>query len=278
MLTQFSALALGLFSSAGLAAQLALGAGAEYTRGDYGTAESTSQWVVPVSAAVQAGRWQLGARVPFVSVEGTVNSEVGGLGAHAGGAGAGSGSGAGSGTLRQRTAVESQSGLGDTVLDASFTAVKAERFELDVGAGAKLVTADRNDDLITTGSADYFARLDAFALAGRANLTASLAWTRKGDIHVRDDTGVWTSLDVDDPLAATAGASFPAGAPTRAGAELYWRQGLYAGADAATEARAFVTHRAGALRVRFYALAGFSDASPDFGAGVALSRTWGGAP
>lgn len=257
------------------------GVGLEYSQGDYGTAETSSQWLLSLNAGLRTGPWLFDVVVPFLSADGTVNRETGAVGTGNGGAGnGGSGPGAGgpgggsAGTLR--TVSETQSGLGDVVIGGALNVLPEDAgVGIDVGLRAKLVTADRSNDLLTTGHEDYLAHVDAYGTAGRARLAASIAYTRKGDIDLRDDTGTLTQLDPDDPLSLSLSAAFPAGAPTRYGAGYYWRQKLFDDADPASEATLFAVHRGErGWRLRGYGVFGFSDASPDWGLGASVSRDW----
>lgn len=258
------------------------GAGLEFSQGDYGTTETSSQWLLSLSAGLRTGPWLFDVVVPFVSTDGTVNRETGAVGTGNGGsANGGGGSGGGSGpgggvegTLR--TVSETQSGLGDVVIGGALNVLPEDGgIGVDVGLRAKLVTADRSNDLLTTGHEDYLAHVDAYGTAGQARLAASIAYTRKGDIALRDDSGTLTRLDPDDPLSLSVSAAFPAQAPTRFGAGYYWRQKLFDDADPASEATLFVVHRSSrGWRLRGYTVFGFSDASPDWGLGASVSRDW----
>lgn len=225
---------------------------------------------MPLQLAASGRRWRVDARVPYARADGTVSRDSGSLGGESAVPGPG-GPGGGAG-IGQRTEPVVQSGLGDTVLGAAWTVLARDSgLELDLGVRAKLVTADRDDDLLTTGNPDYTFQAGLFAPAGRARFAGTLGWTRKGDLRVRDDSGAWTELDAEDPLSATVGLAFPAGAPVQWGADVYWREPLLADADAALELTAFLVRRGPRARMSVYVLAGFTDASPEFGAGIAFS-------
>lgn len=255
------------------------GATSEFSEGDYGSAETSRQWLLSLSAGMQTGRWLFDLVVPFVSADGTVNRETGALGAGYGGPGGGDGPGPGEPGGNQgslRTVSQTQSGIGDTVIGAAFNVLPEQTgVGVDLGLRAKLVTADRSNDLLTTGHEDYSAHVDVYGTADRVRLAGSLAYMRKGDIDLRDDGETLTTVNPDDPLSLHLSAAFPASAPTRIGVAYDWRQELFADADPASEAALFAVHRNDlGWRIRGYAVFGFSDASPDWAAGVGVSRDW----
>jgi len=94
---------------------------------------------------------------------------------------------------------------------------------VDVGTKAKLVTADKSNDLLTTGKNDYSLLVDAQYPFGDTTLFATVGWTKKGD-----------------PVS---------------------------------EATVFVERKfADSYKLQAYVVRGFSDASPDLGAGLTLSK------
>jgi hypothetical protein len=248
--------------------------GAEYSEGKYGASDTTSEWRIPFSLDYQYQALTLGLSVPYVSTKGTVNSQVGGLGqSETSGKGQGQNQGQGGGSLR--TVSQSQSGLGDTVISAFLDlSPPSSEFGLDAGVKAKLVTASRDNDLITTGNPDYSLQVDAYGNLAQARVIGSLGWTLKGDIRVRDDAGTFYTENPNNPWYASIGLTYPAKGATRVGISYDWRQALFSDADAASEATLFLQHRSGNWRVNGYTFAGFSNASPDWGIGIGLSRYW----
>lgn len=245
----------------------------EVSEGDYGGSETSTQWLLALSGGVRTDRWLFDVVIPLISAEGTVNRETGGLGSRFGQS---SGQGVGN-PGAARTTSESQTGLGDVVVGAAFTVLREldTNVGLDIGARAKLVTANRSDDLLTTGHEDYSVHLTGYGTAGRARLSGSVAYTWKGDVDVRDDEETIARVDADDPLSALLSAAYPVNAATRLGVSYYWRERLFDGSDAASESTLFVVRQAARnWQFRGSATVGFSDSSPEWAAGMSVSRGW----
>jgi len=80
--------------------------------------------------------------------------------------------------------------------------------------------------------------------------------------------GTNARYQLEDGLYASAGASFVVVEGTALGLSLDWRSRIQRNADNATEGTVFIAHNVNARwKLVGYALAGFTDASPDFGFG-----------
>lgn len=236
-------------------AELSLTTGFDYSSGKYDSTRSTKVWEVPVMLKYETAPWTFTAYVPYVHVDGVANPEVGGTVTSVG---------------------ETQSGIGDTVVGASYELFpRGGDFGVDIGVRAKLVTADRNKDLLTTGNPDYTLQTNAYTRVAGGMLLATLGWTQKGDIRVQDSQQQFTTLNPRDPWSVGLTYSFPLDEATRVGVAYDWRQALFSDTDNVSEASLLLSHRwSRNWRVQGYLLTGFSDASPDWGGGAFVTYLW----
>lgn len=244
------------------AAQLALGAGLEFETGRYGKAESTVETSIPLRAAWSAGRWRLQADLPLVTrVEGVASAlareEVEEEEA---------------GALLPAPRSRSQSGAGDLTLSAWYSLPKpaAARTEVALGARLKTPVAAAERCLLTNGATDLSLEARLKRPLGLVDASATVGWTRRGDPLRRDAEcrPIGGRTDLRNPLYLSLGAELPLRRGLALAAEYEYRQRLRAGADPKSEAQLGVVIGGGAREVSAYVLTGFSDASPDFGAGV----------
>ncbi|MCK7581957.1 MAG: hypothetical protein MZV65_44290 [Chromatiales bacterium] len=142
-----SAVAQALGQGAYTGTGLTVTTGVDYSEGEYNTGSSDNwTWVVPVIVKYETGPVTLKLNVPYVRTKG-VNREVG---------------------IAQVAASETQSGLGDTVGSVFYSLLDPSKavVGLDLGLKVKFVTADKDDDLITTGNMDYSLQADAYKAFG----------------------------------------------------------------------------------------------------------------
>ena len=228
------------------APQVSAGVGAYYLTGDYGSsAGDTDIWYVPFSLRWKSQRWTLKATVPWVRVSGP-GSAVPGVGGVSKG-----------GTRR------TESGLGDTILSASWLALydRQSRSGLRLKGKLKLDTADEDKGL-GTGSNDFTAAVEGFRTTGRTTLFGSLGYRWMGDSDVYDLRNAWLG---------TAGFQTQLAPRTSAGASVYLRQKISRTGSPRRELNGFVTHRlTDTVRVQGYGIVGFADGSPDWGLGASL--------
>lgn len=217
-----------------------VGVGLDYSEGDYGERETSTTWQVPVTVRHESGPLTLKLSVPYVRSSGV----------------------AAAGGDRRSDTRKTQSGLGDVTAGAMYTAFydSAARFGIDVGGKVKFATASESKELLTTGENDYSLQLDAYKAIGATTLFGGFGWTKKGDPG---------GVNFRDPWFANVGFSNKLSDANSWGATYDYRQKLTAGGDPISEAMLFFAHRyAKAWRMQAYAVAGFSDASPDVGVGA----------
>lgn len=259
-------MALTLVGSAGAAAaqgDYAIEVGAEFSRGDYGTGSDTDIWSLPITLSYGAESWGWAVSVPWLVVRGTGDVVPSGATVVRPGRGAGGGAGAGGGIPATSARVTTESGLGDMTVRGSVR-LREETDALPwvgLSAKAKLATADETRNL-GTGENDYALQLEL----AKGPLDGYLGYRLLGDPP---------GTDFDNTVYGGVAVSFETGAHTLMGLDFYTEQAALADADDAREASLFFVHRLDAgRRLKGYVLTGFSDASPDWGAGLSLSQSF----
>lgn len=227
--------------------QVSLGLGAYYLTGDYGSARGdTDIWYVPFSLRWKQQRWTFKATIPWVQVSGP-GAAVPGVG------------GVGRGAATRRT----ESGLGDTILQASWLALydRDSRAGLRLKGKLKLDTADEDKGL-GTGSTDFTAAVEGFRSLGAATVFGSIGYRWMGDSDV---------YDLQDAWLGTAGFQNQLTRRTSAGLSVYLRQKISRTGSPRRELNGFVTHRlTDTVRLQGYGIVGFADGSPDWGLGASV--------
>jgi hypothetical protein len=257
-----------------------VGTGFDYSRGSYGFAEDTEVFSVPLLLTYNVEKWVLRASVPYLKIEGPADA-VGTSGA-SGGAGGGGGSSGGLGGIvpglpgstpagstpagvstPARPISNSESGIGDVMLGATrMLGPVIGPVQVDLTARVKLPTADEDKGL-GTGETDYYAQTDFYYAGERFIPFATLGYRFMTDSD---------RYELKNGAYASVGSAYRLGDATRAGASFDWRQKIVEGGDDATEVSVFVAHDFNARwNLILYALTGFTDASPDFGAGGSVS-------
>lgn len=241
--------------------------GADYSSGKYGTPFETEIWDVPLSVGYEANRWSVKLTVPFIDISGA-NDVIPGIGRvknnNPNGRGRGRGNGNGNGGSTPPPVTEtsgSASGLGDVVAQASYGLVRddADQFGLDVTGKVKFGTADENKGL-GTGKNDYSLGLGTYKGFGAWTLFADAGYTKYGSSAYIPLHNGWN---------ADLGAGYKLDDSNTIGAYYYYRQKISDFGYQLSEATAYWNHKFGdSLRLQAYALAGFSDGSPDWGLGA----------
>lgn len=216
-----------------------LSTGVERDTGTYGGSVDIEDLYVPLIASIHNDRVGFRVTVPYLSVKSPVDE-------------------AGDETV-------TESGLGDITLSATlYNVVESPRLGLfvDMLAGVKLGTADVDKGL-GTGETDFTLRADAFKFFGDVTLLASAGYRWRGDPE---------GVDIDDVMLASVGAAYFTASDDMLGLTFDFRESAYAGNDDIEELTAFYSHRFNdSFDLELYALTGFGDSSPDWGAGVRVS-------
>jgi hypothetical protein len=231
-------------------AQLSIGAGAEYTTGDYGGDESVDEVYVPVTATLDWERFALRLTVPYLSVRAPELTTISGPD--------------GQPIVGEGPRV-TESGLGDVLVSATMFDVLASSsgdLVMDLTGKVKLGTADEDQGL-GTGEPDYSVQADVFRFLPRVTLMGTAGYSLRGDPE---------GYDLEDTFYASIGTSYAVAEGVRIGAFYDFRETSVPDSDNLQEISAWASTRMGAHgRAQFYMLAGFGDSSPDWGGGVSFS-------
>jgi hypothetical protein len=242
--------ALGLASRAVAADALSVSAGADYSRGDYGGASKTEIWYFPVMLKYEADPLTLKLTVPYLKITGPSDVVVA----------------AGEPIqLGQDGGRRSESGMGDVIAAATFSVYEnaATGVLIDVTGKFKFATADENKGL-GTGENDQAFQGDVTKSFGATSVFGTLGWKRFGDPP---------GVDFRNPWFASLGSAYRFTADTSGGIMYDYRQRVTARGAHMSEATAFVSHKLTPLsRAQIYLVKGFSDGSPDWGAGALLTK------
>ena len=241
----------GLILAGSAAAQNRVGVGAEFTTGKYGSSESTDTLYIPFVARHESGPVVLKATIPYLRITGPGNV----VGAGDGRITLPGGSGA------RRT----ESGVGDIAASAFYTLSDERKaaFGLDVGVKVKLPTADEAKGL-GTGETDYALQADLFKPLGGVTVFGSLGYRWYGDPP---------GIPLRNVPYGSIGASRSLSQETTLGVAYDFRPRIVTGGSEISEATAFWSQRLpGNWRMQLYGLVGFSDASPDAGAGILVEQ------
>jgi len=253
--------------------QFSLSAGADYSSGKYGTDTTTDIWSVPLTAAYQSDRWTLKLTVPYIHVSGAGNVIPGvgkvnngnpigrGLGHIIGGGGSGGSGGSAA------TSSGSASGLGDVTASAGYQLFTSTDRTAGLGLTGKVKfgTADENKGL-GTGKNDYGLSLDAYKVSGAWTAFGGVGWTKYGSSQY---------IQLQNGFNANIGADYKVGASDNVGAYYYYRERIADTGAAQSELAGYWNHKFNPnLRLQAYALAGFTDGSPDYGVGASVKYSF----
>lgn len=227
-----------------------IGGGAEYTTGEYGGETSIDEVYAPLNLTYDAARVSVRITIPYLSVkapQGTITEGPNGE------------------TLIGEGPLRTESGLGDIVAAATVYDVLSfggGDFALDMTGAVKFGTADENKGL-GTGEEDFSVRADLFRFFDRFTAFGSVGYSVRGDP---------AAVDLNDVFFGSIGGTVQAGRRTRLGLFYDYQESSLPGADALQELSASFSSRLGdSWWTTGYVLAGFSDSSPDWGAGLALT-------
>ena len=217
--------------------------GADYTSGKYGDTETTESASFPLSLKHETGAWTFRASLPFVMTEGVFARDQGGT---------------------TKSGLRNEKGIGDLSLGVSYNLINLPNGTgVDIGAKAKIATADKANTLISSGENDYSGQIDVFRSFTRSSVFATLGYTQKGTP---------SGVTYTNPLYVTLGASLMAAPGHTLGMAWDFRQKLTSAGDPVSEVSAFYSLKLSPTKkMQLYGIRGLSDASPDFGGGVVLT-------
>lgn len=228
-----------------------VGLGFDFSRGDYGFPTDTEVSSFPLEATFATGAWLFRADLPFLRVSGPATVVVGG------------------GSTGRPTS-STETGVGDLSLAATYQfgpviGPVLGPVHLDATARFKVPTAEKTRGL-GTGSADFAGEL----LFSRP--TGALTPFLRVGYRVLGDNALY---QLRDGANLGGGAHYRTSDRTVLTAAFDWRSRLGAREDNSAEAVAALTHDLNRQwQLLGYVLTGFTDASPDFGFGLHLSRRY----
>lgn len=251
-LVLLSATLFGCGAAAGGSLELAVGG--EFTSGKYGGAEKTEIWYVPVTGKYGTGPWLLKLTVPYLRITGPGNI-VGGNGGNGGMVPL---------PTVQNAPIRTASGPGDVVAGVSYAWYEnwVSGVLLDLTGKIKFGTADKEQGL-GTGEDDYSFQGDISKRHGDWTVFAGMGWKEMGNPPEITFKNHWFG---------SLGASYRVSSPTMAGMVYDHREAVVDGGARVSEITAFLSQKVSpGSKIQAYVLRGFSGASPDWGAGMALS-------
>lgn len=240
-------------------------AGFDYSSGTYGTPFNTDIWDVPFSVGYQADRWSAKLTVPWISISGA-SDVIPGIGRVKNNNPHGRGHGRGNSGPTPPPVTEtsgSASGLGDIAAQATYGLVRddADNFGLDLTGKVKFGTASADKGL-GTGQNDYGANLDAYKGFGAWTVFGGAGYMKYGSSQYIVLHNGWNG---------NVGASYKVSNTDTVGTYFYYRQSISDVGFAQRELTGYWDHHFGSRwRLQAYVLGGFSDGSPDWGAGGSL--------
>ena len=260
-----AALALSLCGTVQAGDGVTLATGIDYSSGRYGSDTTTEIFAVPVSATWTHGALTARVSVPWLRVSGDPDV-LPGLGGVDNTNPLGRGRLPLIGDVGQPPATQRErgtaSGVGDVTTTLTWSQPLGAKAGVDVGVNAKIATADEDKGL-GTGANDYGAALDLYRDFGGTVLFGGVGHTRLGDSRY---------IDLDRVNSANVGVSRPVG-DGRWGAMFEHRTASVSGREDRREATLFYAlPNASGGRLQVYARHGLTDGSPDWGAGVSISR------
>ena len=235
------------------APRFSLGAGAEYTTGDYGGDESVDEFYLPVTATLDFERVSLRLTVPFLSVRAPELTTITGPDGQ---------------PVIGEGPTQTESGLGDVLASLTVFDVLSGSggdLALDLTGKVKFGTADEEKGL-GTGEQDYSLQADVFRFFDKATLMGTAGYSFRGDPE---------GYDLDNTFFASVGASYLVTERSRVGAFFDFRDASVPDTDKIQELSAWMSTRVGErVKAQFYVLAGFGDSSPDWGGGLSFSASF----
>lgn len=232
-----------------------VGTGVHYSTGTYGGTIDTTILAIPLNLRYETGPWVLKLSVPYLEISGA-SAVIPGVGP------VDRNNRRGGGTVES-----SASGLGDSTVSATYAAYynAASRAGFDLTGKLKLATGDENAGL-GTGSNDASVQVDVYQGMEGYTLYGSFGYTLFGDSPIADLQNVFYGY---------GGLSRRLNETDTLGFEIDLRQGASPAPLAQKELMGFYTRRFDRIwRGQAYLFKGFSDGSPDWGAGATLAYSF----
>lgn len=226
--------------------------GFDFSTGKYGQAEKTNITYVPLTGKYERERWIFKVTVPWLEIDGP------------GGVSADSRVVTGSGVGSNRVV---ESGIGDTVLGATYSAFQwqEQKVYIDIGTKVKLPTASESKGL-GTGKIDYTLLGDVYKTIDHFTVLGTLGYKIFGDPAGIDLNNVWFG---------TLGGVYKFNHENSAGLMVDLREATTNTASDLREYTLFYSHKFNdAYKMQTYVVKGDTRSSVDWSVGAALSASW----
>ena len=216
--------------------ELSLSTGLNYSRGDFGTDADIEDFYVPIGFTATFENFAFRIKVPYLSVDTTSEGVT-----------------------------TTESGLGD--ISASLTAFNVLYsndldLALDITGSLKFGTADRDTGL-GTGESDATLYLDGYKFFDNATVFGSIGHRWRGEPP---------NVAFDDVFLAMLGVTFATEWGGLVGTTFDYRESAISEFDDIQELQGFVVLPLGdAWDLEVYAFTGFTDSSPEWGAGITIA-------
>ena len=234
-----------------------ISAGFESSTGDYGQAVSTDIWYFPVVTKATYRNWTARLTVPYLRIKGP-GTVIGGVVICTDV----SGKEDDCSVVSPGSTVTTESGLGDIIGALTYT-IDIEKHDifLDFTGKIKFPTADE-DKRLGTGETDYEIRMDSTKIFGSAYIFGGVG---------RRFVGSPSQFQLDDIWLLNAGGGYQVNRKFGVGASYDFRESSST-TDDPSEATGYLTYKVtDSVTAMLYGLIGFSDGSPDTGAGLQFS-------
>lgn len=245
----FSISAALLVGNMAIAGDYTFSAGAEYTNGDYGAAIDTAMLQIPFTLGYTDEQYAWSVTVPFVQISGSEDVVFSGT-THS----------PKFTTTTTSTVKQTNSGLGDIILSGTYQLTNETKVSpwFALTGKIKLGTADEKKRL-GTGENDYAAQVEVAKKA----LHGYLGYKIIGDT---------STVNFNDVSYGAVGITFPVNKKWTSVAELYTEQAAVSGVDNVQELSLSLSKSLrDKKRMSVYIVKGFTNSSPEWGAGVTLS-------
>lgn len=226
--------------------------GLDYSTGKYGDTASTDILYIPFTGKYEVDKYTFKLTVPYLRITGPGNviKDVGPIG--------------GSTSTTTRT---TESGLGDVVAAGSYNVYDGggNGTLVDVTAKIKFGTADDAKGL-GTGKNDYALQADLFKTLGTNTVFGTVGYKVMGSPP---------GITLNNVFYGSLGVSHKYSQETSAGLILDLREKAFATGYAQQELTAYISHKLGKTwKAQAYAVKGFSNGSPDWGAGAMITAAF----
>ncbi|MDA8110131.1 MAG: transporter [Betaproteobacteria bacterium] len=237
--------------------KLSLGAGIDYSSGDYGTSTTTDITSVMLTGRYDTDMWAFKLTLPYLYISGGTGV-IPGIGEVTNRNPRGRGRNAATGT----TAAEgSASGWGDLVAAATYHTYydQSSAFGVDLTGKIKLGTANADKGL-GTGANDYGFNVDAFKGYGRYTLFGGVGYSVLGSSQY---------IQLNNVLNANVGGSYKLDEANSLGLVYFAQERASSSGHPQSDLTAFYTHKIDRTwKAQAYVLKGFADGSPDWAVGA----------